>query len=166
MYFHGTDHQSARNISTVRGIYLNAGRPRHDFSSGKGFYLSNNLWDSFHWANYTATKPVILVFKTNRYVFDASNKLDPFDSETRWQDIVYTFRSRKGTAKMRRNLNAYDVIEGPRARVKTGESPSKIVIERIPSSHQICLISNEFANIFENTLHSVIFLDTPFVNLL
>ena len=66
LLFHGTDHQSAKNILSVRGIYLNAGRQKRDFSYGKGFYLSKNFDEALNWANCTTAKPAILIFKANR----------------------------------------------------------------------------------------------------
>ena len=36
-FFHGTDHQSAKDIFSARGIYLNAGRQKRYFSCGKDF---------------------------------------------------------------------------------------------------------------------------------
>ena len=156
--FHGTDHQSAKNILSVRGIYLNAGRQKRDFSCGKGFYLSKNFDDAFNWANCTTAKPAILIFKANRCFLDSARKLDLFDDEKRWQEIVFAFRSGRRTAKTRKSLHSYDLIEGPMATVRRSESADdELVIEQKPSSYQMCLISSELAEKFQQTLHCVIF---------
>ncbi|XP_068757338.1 uncharacterized protein [Montipora capricornis] len=158
--FHGTDHQSAKNILAVRGIYLNAGRQKRDFSHGKGFYLFNNIDDSLNWANCTTAKPAILIFKANRRFLDSALKLDLFDDKKRWHEIVSAFRSGRRTAKTRKSLRSYDLIKGPMATVRRGESADdNLVVEQKPSSYQICLISSEFAEKFQQTLHSVLFLD-------
>ena len=156
--FHGTDHESAKNILSVRGIYLNAGRQKRDFSSGKGFYLSKNFDDALNWANCTTAKPAILIFKANRRFLDSARKLDLFDDENRWHEIVFAFRSGRRTAKTRKSLHSYDLIEGPMATVRRSESADdELVVEQKPSSYQMCLISSEFAEKFQQTLHCVIF---------
>ncbi|KAJ7340144.1 hypothetical protein OS493_002871 [Desmophyllum pertusum] len=66
--FHGTDHQSAKNILD-RGIYLCAGRQKRDFSCGKGFYLTNSLDEALNWAKSTTAKPAIVTFQVNREYF-------------------------------------------------------------------------------------------------
>ncbi|XP_068757342.1 uncharacterized protein [Montipora capricornis] len=158
--FHGTDHQSAKNILSVRGIYLNAGRHQRDFSHGKGFYLSKNFDDALNWANCTTAKPAILTFKVNRRFLDSAQKLDLFDDEKRWNEIVSAFRSGRRTAKTRKSLHSYDLIEGPMATVRRFESADEeLVVEQKPSSYQMCLISSEFAERFQQTLHCVLFLD-------
>lgn len=158
--FHGTDHQSAKNILSVRGIYLNAGRQKRDFSCGKGFYLSKNFDDALNWANCTTARPAILIFKANRRFLNSAQKLDLFGDEKRWNEIVSAFRSGRRTAKTRKSLHSYDLIEGPLATVRRSESADdELVIEQKPSSYQICLISSEFAEKFQQTLQCVLFLD-------
>ncbi|XP_068713486.1 uncharacterized protein [Montipora foliosa] len=159
--FHGTDHQSAKNILSVRGIYLNSGRQKRDFSSGKGFYLSKNFDVALNWANCSTAKPAILIFKANCCFLDSAQKLDLFDDEKRWHEIVSAFRLGRRTAKTRKSLHSYDLIEGPMATVRRSESAAddELVIEQKPSSYQMCLISSEFAEKFQQTLHCVLFLD-------
>ena len=158
VFFHGTDHQSAKNILSVRGIYLNAGRQKRDFSCGKGFYLSKNFDHALDWANCTTAKPAILVFKANRHLLNSASKLDLFGDEKRWHEIVFAFRSGRLTAKTRTTLRSYDLIEGPMATVRTnGSANEELIIEQKPSSYQMCLISSEFAEKFQQTLHCIIF---------
>ncbi|KAJ7331262.1 hypothetical protein OS493_020047 [Desmophyllum pertusum] len=156
--FHGTDHQSASDI-LFRGIDLCAGRQKRDFSCGSGFYLTNNFDDALNWANSTTAKPAVLIFQVNRREYlDDAPKLNLYENEERWREIVSSFRSGKKTAKTRKSLGAYDVIEGPAATVTRSES-GELVIEPKPSSYQMCLTSEDFADKFKQTLHSIMFLD-------
>ena len=157
--FHGTDHQSASNILATRGIYLNAGRLKRDFSHGKGFYLSKNMDNALEWANCTTAKPAILIFRTDRRFLDSAKKLSLFDNEKRWHEIVHSFRSGRKTAKTRESLSGYDFIEGPMATVRIDEDSDELVVEQKSSTYQMCLISSEYSKKFQQTLHSVLFLD-------
>ena len=156
--YHGTDHQSAADIFD-RGIYLSAGREKRDFSSGKGFYLTNDFNEAFNWARSTTSKPAILVFQANREHLSNARKLNLNNDEERWRKMVSIFRSDEETAETRKSLvKSYDLIEGPMATVQLSES-GELVLERKASSHQICLISDRFAEEFEQTLQSLLFLD-------
>ena len=98
LLFHGKDHQSALDILNGRGIYLPAGRQERDFSSGKGFYLTDNITSALDWAKCKTVKPAILTFqlrdlssnnKTRRFSLNAPEDLD------KWCEIVSSFRSGK-----------------------------------------------------------------------
>jgi len=157
--FHGTDHQSAVDI-LFRGIQLCAGRKKRDFSCGSGFYLTKCLGDAFNWAKSTTSKPAVLVFQLNKGYLDDAQKLNLFENEERWSVIVSSFRSGKRTARTRMSLSSYDLIEGPMATVMRSERTHELVFEPKPSSYQMCLISDDFAEKFQKTLHSVFFLGT------
>ena len=82
--------------------------------------------------------------------------------DERWREIVTSFRLNKETAKTKRTLSVFDVIEGPVANVSREElsgssNGGELVFEPKPSSYQMCLISEDFAETFENTLHSIFF---------
>ena len=156
--FHGTDHHSASDI-LFRGVDLCAGRQKRDFSCGSGFYLTDNFDEALNWANNTTAKPAILIFRVNRreHLNDA-RKLNLHENVEQWREIVSSFRSGKRTAKTRKSLSEYDLIEGPAATITRNES-GELVIEQKPSSYQMCLISDDFADTFRETLHSVMFLD-------
>lgn len=158
--FHGTDHQSAADILD-RGIHLSAGRQKRDFSCGSGFYLTKSLDEALNWTKSTTTKPAILMFQVNREYFDNARKLNLFENVEKWQEIVSTFRSGQGTARMEKSLSkeSLDLIEGPRATVRRSETCNDLVLEPIPFSYQMCLISDDFAEKFEQTLYSVLFLE-------
>ena len=157
--FHGTDHQSACDI-LFRGIDLCQGRQKRDFSCGSGFYLTDNSEEALNWAKNTTAKPALLVFQVNRQEhLDNAKKLNLFENDQKWHEIVSSFRSGKKTAKTRKSLCAYDLIEGPVGTMRTKDSTNEIMLEPKPSSYQMCLISDDFAETFRKTLHSIIFLD-------
>ncbi len=159
LLFHGTDHESAIDILDGRGIHLCSGRHRRDFSSGKGFYLTRNVSDALNWASSKTAKPAILVFRVNRAFLNSKTRkltLNQQDMEN-WREIVTLFRSGKQSAKTKQILREYDLIEGPVATVRRGTSNGELVFEPKPSSYQMCLISDEFAESFQQNLHSILF---------
>ncbi|XP_022797516.1 uncharacterized protein LOC111335786 [Stylophora pistillata] len=157
--FHGTDHLSACDI-LFRGIDLCQGRQRRDFSCGSGFYLTDNSEEALNWAQNTTAKPALLVFQVNRQEYsDNVKKLNLFENHQKWYEIVSSFRSGKKTAKTRKSLRAYDLIEGPVGTIRRNDLMDKITFEPKPSSYQMCLISDDFAESFRKTLDSIIFLD-------
>ena len=157
--FHGTDHQSACDI-LFRGIDLCQGRQKRDFSCGSGFYLTDDSEKALNWAKNTTARPALLVFQVNRQEhLDNAKKLNLFENDKKWREIVSSFRSGKKTAKTRKSLCAYDLIEGPVGTMRRNDSTDEITFEPKPSSSQMCLISDDFAETFRKTLHSIIFLD-------
>ena len=156
LFYHGTDHFSAVDI-LLRGIDLCAGRQKRDFSCGSGFYLTNSLDSALGWAKSTTAKPAILVFQVNHQILNAARRENLDNNEERWSEIVSSFRSGRRTAKMRKSLSTFDLIEGPMALLAVAESSEEAVFEAKASSHQICLISEDFAENFHQTLHSIIF---------
>ena len=156
LLYHATDHFSAADIF-LRGIDLCAGRQKRDFSCGSGFYLTNSLDGALDWAKSTTAKPAILVFQVNHQILNDARRLNLDNNEERWSEIVSSFRSGRRTAKMRKSLNSFDLIEGPVATLAASESSEEVVFEPKPSSHQICLISDDYAEKFQQTLHSIIF---------
>ena len=156
LLYHATDHFSAVDI-LLRGIDLCAGRQKRDFSCGSGFYLTNSLDSALGWAKSTTAKPAILVFQVNHQILNAVRRENLDNNEERWSEIVSSFRSGRRTAKMRKSLSTFDVIEGPVATLTAGESSEEDVFEAKASSYQICLISEDFAENFQQNLHSIIF---------
>ena len=154
--FHGTDHHSASDILR-RGIDLCAGRQNRDFSCRSGFYLTKNMDEALNWAQCTTAKPAILVFQVTQQHLDGAKILSLNTDGERWGEVVASFRSGRIKAKTRENLSAYDLIEGPQATVKRDATSGELVLEKKPSSYQMCLISEDFAENFEKTLHSILF---------
>ena len=156
LLYHATDHFSAADIF-LRGIDLCAGRQKRDFSCGSGFYLTNSLDSALDWAKSTTAKPAILVFQVNHQILNDARRLNLDNNEERWSEIVSSFRSGRRTAKMRKRLNSFDLIEGPVATLTASESSDEVLFEPKASSHQMCLISEDYAEKFHQTLHSIIF---------
>ena len=156
LLYHATDHFSAADI-LLRGIDLCAGRQKRDFSCGSGFYLTNSLDSALDWAKSTTAKPAILVFQVNHQILNDARRLNLDNNEERWSEIVSSFRSGRRTAKMRKSLNSFDLIEGPVSTLTASESSDQVFFEPRASSHQMCLISEDYAEKFHQTLHSVIF---------
>lgn len=156
--FHGTDHHSASDILS-RGIDLCTGRQNRDFSCGSGFYLTKNMDEALNWAQSTTAKPAILVFQVTQQHLDGAKILSLNTDEERWGEVVSSFRSGRIKAKTRESLSSYDLIEGPQATVKRDATSGELVLEKKPSSYQMCLISEDFSENFEKTLHSILFLD-------
>ena len=156
--YHGTDHHSAADI-LVRGIDLCAGRQKRDFSCGSGFYLTNSLDDALNWATSTTAKPAILVFQVTRKHLDETQRLSLFENEERWHQIVSSFKTGQRTARTRKSLCSYDFIEGPMATVTQCDASEELLFEPKPSSYQMCLISDDFAEEFQQNLQSALFLD-------
>ena len=70
-----------------------------------------------------------------------------------------SFRSGRRTSTTRESVSAYDLIEGPQAAVRYDKATCELLWEQMPSSHQACLISEDFAEEFQKNLHSILFLD-------
>ena len=122
--------------------------------------MTRNLGDALDWAKSTTAKPAILAFQVDRRLLDNSRRLDLFQHEDRWREIVSSFRLGHRTAKTRKSLRtSYDLIEGPIATVSTNGTSGELAFEPRPSPYQMCLISDEFAEVFQQTLYSVVFLD-------
>ena len=147
------------NVTRTMAILRYAGRQKRDFSCGSGFYLTNNFDEALNWANNTTAKPAVLIFRVNRreHLNHDARKLNLHENVEQWSEIVSSFRSGKRTAKTRKSLREHDLIEGPAATVTRNES-GELVIEQKPSSYQMCLNSDDFADRFREALHSIVLL--------
>ena len=154
--FHGTDHHWSACVILFRGIDLCRGRQKRDFSYGSEFYLTDNSEE----AKNTTAKPASLVFQLNRQEHSTdSEKLNLFNDERRWCEIVTSFWSGVKTARTRKSLAAYDLIEGSVSTMKTNESTGDLVFSPKPLSYQMCLISDSCADIFRRSFYSILFFD-------
>ena len=159
LLFHGTDHQSATNILN-RGIYLPAGRQKRDFSSGKGFYVTKSLDHASQWARSTTSKPAILIFQVKRNDLLNAKRLDLTRNLEKWRQTVHYFRSDEGPAYIGKDIRKmYDLIEGPVATAQASSSSEisdQLIWQPNHSSYQLCLISDEIAKEFYQTLHFIL----------
>ena len=153
--FHGTDHDSARSI-LYQGARITQGRKNRDFSSGSGFYLTDNLEHSVDWAFSSTCKPAVLVYRVDRSLLETFSgySLCGEEKKEKWKDLVGQYRSGKPTKKLRKSLRAYDYIEGPRASSCDSVSP-----EPKDGTYQMCVISDKLVEALESCLHSALFFD-------
>ena len=61
------------------------------------------------------------------------------------------------TEKFRRSVQQYEYIEGPMSPI-TGEKKSSATPTPIADSYQLCVRRSDCANLFDRSIHSVIFL--------
>ena len=113
-----------------------------------------------NWALSTTKEPAILVFQVNQKDLGGAKRLDLKNDEDRWREIVTSFRSGRRTAKTRQSVSAYDMIEGPQATMKYDSASRELLWKRKSSSYQMCLISEDLAETFKKSLHSIFFLET------
>ena len=153
--FHGTDHDSALSI-LCQGVRITQGRKNRDFSSGSGFYLTDNLEHSVDWAFSSTCKPAVLVYRVDRSLLETFSgySLCGEERKEKWKDLVRQYRSGKPPKKLRKSLRAYDYIEGPRASSCDPVSP-----EPKDGTYQMCVISDELAEALKSCLHSALFFD-------
>ncbi|XP_020907067.1 uncharacterized protein LOC110245151 [Exaiptasia diaphana] len=166
VWFHGTDSQSAFDISW-RGIIVSSGSPKRDFSDGKGFYLTNNFEDAKKWAFSITRKPAVLIFKIPKSCLETAKKLNLFKKSQKnptWQEIVNANRSGILSWKMRTTLEEYDYIEGPVSVATESNSvqdvdsgaPTMTLRKARPQSHQICIINEDFADAIDEYISNVV----------
>lgn len=158
--FHGTDHESAKDIID-QGIDINLGKQKRDFSDGAGFYLTNDLDYSVNWAFSKTSRPAVLVYRVSKEMLDSFSILSlcSEDKQTRWKEIVNQFRSGKPSKKLRKSLREIDFIEGPQA------SSSILPPIAREGSYQMCVISDKLAEELHNCIHSVLFWDGTITDL-
>ena len=74
------------------------------------------------------------------------------------KSVVKKLRVR--TAKTRKSASAYDLIQEPQATMKYDAASRELLWKRKPSSYQMCLISEDLAETFNESLHSIFFSET------
>lgn len=165
LFFHGTNHRSARNI-IENGIDLLKGGKDKDYSNGDGFYVSKSFDKALDWSSrrYRRDRPrclAVLVFRVSNNELRGNNNengldlRDLRDPETRreWDKVVKQFRSGKACLDFIIDVNErYQFIEGPMA--------SRPSLAPIKGSYQLCVRKIECVQLFKRCLHSVVFFDT------
>ena len=149
LFFHGTNHEFAVDI-IENGIDLKKGTKRGDFSNGNGFYVTDDFEAAFEWAGskYKRSSRAVLVFRVGSDRFDGYNSKNLCwrNQEEEWRRIVKTCRSGVGLTE-----KDYDCIEGPMANV----SRKHVTVK--PRSYQLCILSDDMAECFDECIHSVVF---------
>lgn len=158
IFFHATTHDSAQNI-IENGIILQKGERYKDFSHGWGFYLGNDFKDalSTRWARNRPPCSAVLVFRVaEAELRDVRNLvgLDLKGNIGEWKNVVQEFR-RGPSRRFLKAYQHYDFIEGPL--FGEGQSLRNPVPNR--DTYQLCIKSTVCAKLFDQNLHSVLFLE-------
>lgn len=160
VYFHGTDHDSAKDI-LQRGVDLTTGRQRRDFSSGLGFYVTKDFRIALNWAKSITSKPALLIFQVQRSFPDRFRKRSFLENcandMMEWEKVVASFRSGNITPEIQKLVKDLDFMEGPEAILTGRNEIDELIFERKPRSHQMCFFSETIAEEFGRSLNSMIF---------
>lgn len=167
VFFHGTTQKKA--LSIIGGIHLAKGKKNRDFSDGKGFYLCKNFDDALNtmWASQRPPNSAVVVFQVNRTELrlDKINGLNLQHDLPGWKEAVRLFRTHlqdtksprksKDDEKMFKDKDKFDFIEGPicsEAHCFSNPHP-------IDDSYQFCVKRQVCVELFDRSLHSVVFFE-------
>ena len=150
--YHGTDHDSAASILTG-GIRIIEGAKRRDFSDGRGFYLTPDLQYALDWAFNSTRKPAVLVYQAD------SSKIKSFkgyslsgrDKEDKWKEHVKQYQSGHPTKQLRRTMEEYDYVVGPRSASYDPDEPKPE-----HNTTQLCILSSKLAQTMNGFLDLVV----------
>ncbi|XP_020915668.1 uncharacterized protein LOC110253135 [Exaiptasia diaphana] len=157
--FHGTNHDSAKNI-IENGICLDKLNKQRaqDFSCGKGFYLTDQFDEetgAVTWAfRRMGRHQSVLIFKIPNHEFESyrgrSKNLIGKDKELK--EFVKMYRlGKEKNRDLQKNLKEVSFVEGPWVKL------DRESVSIIQGSYQICLHCDKMAECFDRHLHSVIF---------
>ena len=159
--FHGTSHGNAKNI-IEGGIDVKKGRPRQDFSSGDGFYLGDSYDEAIKRPGSRGfPDSAVLVYRVKKTELrgDGNEKgldLRGDENKKEWQEVVSQFRSGKPDRKFIKEMKAYEFIEGPMASMSEKNLNLKYPRQK-DGTYQLCVRKDECAELFDRSLHSVLF---------
>ena len=168
VFYHGTNHQSAATI--MKNIDLSRGKTGRDFSSNDGFYLGKNfdVVLETNWARNRPPNSAVLVYLVRRDELRnqelRSTNLE--DNMEEWKEVVRLFRTEQDSGKSQKESRndkrsirtirtTYDFLEGPMSSDKRDFTHP----EPIQDSYQLCVRSERCAELFDRSLHSVVFFD-------
>ena len=158
LFFHGTSHVSAEDIVN-HGIDLNRGGKKKDFSDGGGFYLCNdfNEASSAIWARNRPLCSAVLVFQvpSNRLRRRRGLNLQGANERENWEEVVRHFRRGSRSPRFLGELDPVHFIEGPMA--GGGQNFQRPIPNE--GSYQLCIRSKDCAELFDESLHSVLFFE-------
>ncbi|CAL1545120.1 unnamed protein product [Lymnaea stagnalis] len=148
LFFHGTSHFDAVMILN-RGVQVSQGSAGQDFSSGDGFYLSENLQDAKKWAGAGRGKhQAVIVY--NLSLVGCEEGLNLVEDADQWQKIVKLCRGRYEDLKKLENLKNVKYIIGP-----TCKNPITAIQNKTDfqwdETNQLCVRDQTFANTHFNT---------------
>ena len=109
LYFHGTDHNSAKDI-LENGIKLREGEARCDFSHRKGFYVTNDYGYALDYAHAQVKASAVIIFNISDDYLQSLRYLDLIGPTKRsdWQSVTKFFRSGEN---MKLDQRLYNEIE-------------------------------------------------------
>ena len=158
LFFHGTSHVSAEDIVN-HGIDLNRGGKKKDFSDGGGFYLCNdfNEASSAIWARNRPLCSAVLVFQvpSNRLRRRRGLNLQGANERENWEEVVRHFRRGSRSPRFLEELGPVHFIEGPMA--GGGQNFQRPIPNE--GSYQLCIRNKDCAELFDQSLHSVVFFE-------
>ena len=159
VFFHGTGHQYAQDI-IEGGIDFKKGADCQDFSNGDGFYLGEDFEEACRWpASRGHLKIAVLVFCVEkRELRDPYKGLDLRNNKKRWSELIKQFHSGRPAKKFVKSLREYDFIEGPMASWSSRNLNDDDPRQR-HGTYQLCVKEDSCAEIFDRSLHSVIFFE-------
>ena len=157
VFVHGTGHLYAQNI-IGGGIDVKRGACRQDFSNGDGFYLGDDFKEACRWpASRGHLNTTVLVFRIEKTELRGPDKgLDLRSDKKRWLELVKEFRSGWPAKKIVKRLKEYDFIEGPMASMSS-KNPNVDYPRQKEGTYQLCVKTDCCAEMFDRSLHSVIF---------
>ena len=140
---------------------MNRGGRKKDFSDGGGFYLCNDFIEasSAIWAGNKPPCSAVLVFQV------PSNKLRPgagpclnlqgANEREQWIEVVRHFRRGLPSRTFLNKLGPHHFIEGTMA--SGGQNFQRPVANE--GSYQLCIKNKDCAELFDQSLHSVVFFE-------
>lgn len=153
--FHGTRHASAQDI-IEKGIDVNIGQAKADFSSGGGFYLGDSFDEARKWPKSRGyPDPAVMIFrvKKNELRNDDEKYLDLRNDKKKWQLFVSKFRSGRPDRKFIKAIKKYEFIEGPMASISKNNTKQS----QKDDTYQLCVRKDNCAELFDRNLQAVIF---------
>ena len=163
LFFHGTSQKHAKDI-IESGIDLRKGAKAQDFSDGDGFYLSKHFDEALKWARHRHVSFAVLMFRLKKTELRGINNEKGYDlrepaKRKKWQGVIKQFRSGKPDKKFRKEMNQfYQFIEGPMASLSRKNPNFSFAVPK-DDSYQICVREKYCAELFDYSLHSLVFLD-------
>ena len=165
LYFHGTDHESAKNI-LQNGIFLDEGDKACDFSHGHGFYVTDDLEYALDYAHSKVkAAAAVIIFNISYSVITRFRGLDLSgpDQRDNFKSVTKYFRSGKQQSniphrKLYNTINNADYISGPISR--DGRASENNRWQRDVT--QICIRKEDMASEFGKLPHilGIVFLNT------
>ena len=174
VFFHGTNHESAQDI-IEHGIDLSKARKGvpQDFSDGDGYYLCNSFEETLKWVGSDVRQgegQAIVIYRVDKRELRGDNNdkgLDLRGDNLQWVRVVSEYRipssgkpAKKRSQpdnKLRKHWKTMPYIEGP---ISSGsKNPSYADFDCSKGTYQLCVRTDNCAQLFDKSLHSVVFVE-------